>query len=161
MIDGAGHQPNPSEADVSWEFFRHFARKGNGSIVEQDENTREPTAIKITLDFDGTIVTGVLDNSETTLAFLEQLPLTLTMNRYGDREYYAAVSKLTENGEAIPNYENGDITYYTTGQSLAIFFGNADSSNQNGLIRMGKLTSDLEIFDGIGETVKVTINYAE
>lgn len=161
LIDGAGHQPNRSEADVSWEFFRHFARNGDGSIVEQDENTRELTATEITLDFDGTIVTGVLDNSETTLAFLEQLPLTLTMNRYGDREYYAAVSKLPENGEAIPDYENGDITYYTTGQSLAIFFGNADSSNQNGLIRMGKITSDLEMFDGIGETVKVTINYAE
>lgn len=161
LIEGAGHQPNSSEADVSWEFFRHFSRSGDGSIVEQNENTTEQAGTEITLDFDGTVVTGVLDDSETTQAFLEHLPLTLTMNRYGDREYYAAVAKLPENGEAIPDYKNGDITYYTTGQSLAIFFGNAEQSSQDGLIRMGRITSDLKAFDEIGDTVEVTINYAE
>lgn len=161
LIDGAGHQPNSSEADVSWEFFRHFSRREDGSIAEQNENTAEQAGTEITLNFDGTIVAAVLDDRETTQAFLEQLPLTLTMNRYGDREYYAAVSKLPENGEAIPNYENGDITYYTTGQSLAIFFGNAEQSSQDGLIRMGRITSDLNMFDEIGETVQVTIDYAE
>lgn len=80
----------------------------------------------------------MMDNSETTKAFLELLTLTLSMNRYGDREYYAPVSELPENGEDIPDFENGDITYFVSGKSLAIFFGNEGNSSQGGLIRMGK-----------------------
>lgn len=34
---------------------------------------------------------AVLDQSETSKAFLELLPLTLGMRRYADREYYTAI----------------------------------------------------------------------
>lgn len=36
MIDGADHQPNTSEADVSWTFFRSFSRSGTGEVMEAD-----------------------------------------------------------------------------------------------------------------------------
>lgn len=87
------------------------------------DSTPEGTAI--VLSFDGTEMTALLDNSETSQAFIERLPMTLSMSRYGDREYYAAIEELSENGEHIEDFENGDLTYYTTGRSLAIFFGNA------------------------------------
>lgn len=35
LIDGAGHQPNTSEADVSWAFFCNFSRDEDGSITER------------------------------------------------------------------------------------------------------------------------------
>lgn len=162
LIDGAGHQPNRSEADVSWDFFKVFSRSENGDMIEQTQGGMEQSAeTTVILDFDGTIVTAVLDNSETSQAFLERLPLTLTMNRYGDREYYAAIPELPESGEAIPDYENGDVTYYTAGRSLAIFFGNAENSSQGDLIRMGRITSDLDVFDTLGDTMQVTIRLAE
>ena len=94
-------------------------------------------------------------------AFLSMLPLTLEMSRYADREYFAAIGDLPENGQAIDDFENGDLTYYTAGKSLAIFFGNADNSSQSDLIRMGKITSDLSLFDEIGDNVTVTIAVAE
>ena len=50
---------------------------------------------------------------------------------------------------------------YTDGKSLAIFFGNADTSSQGGLIRMGRITSDLSLFDTVGENVEVTISLSE
>ena len=78
-----------------------------------------------------------------------------------DREYFAAIGDLPENGQAIDDFENGDLTYYTAGKSLAIFFGNADNSSQSDLIRMGKITSDLSLFDEIGDNVTVTIAVAE
>lgn len=87
--------------------------------------------------------------------------MTLSMSRYGDREYYAAIEELPENGEHIEDFENGDLTYYTTGRSLAIFFGNAENSNQDGLIRIGRITSDLNLFDAIGDTSEVTIALSE
>lgn len=117
-------------------------------------------ATEIALTFGNTVVNAELEDGETTRAFLDLLPLTLTMSRYGDREYYASIGELPEGGEAIDDFENGDVTYYTTGQSLAIFFGNADSSDQGDLIRMGKITSDLSLFDSIANSVSVTISPA-
>lgn len=118
----------------------------------------ENTGTEITLAFGDTVIQAVLDDSETTRAFLDTLPLALTMSRYGDREYYASIGELPENGEAIDDFENGDVTYYTAGKSLAIFFGNAENSSQGDLIRMGKITSDLSLFDTIGDSVPVTIS---
>lgn len=117
----------------------------------------QPASNDITMAFGDVVVTAALDNSETTQAFLATLPQTFSMSRYGDREYYAAIPALPEDGEAIADFENGDITYYTTGKSLAIFFGNAESSSQGDLIRMGKITSDLSVFSTFGDTVEVTI----
>ena len=54
---------------------------------------------------------------------------SLEMRRYADREYYAAIDELPADGERIPDFENGDVTYYTAGKSLAIFFGNSENSN--------------------------------
>lgn len=116
---------------------------------------------EIELAFGDTVMTAVLDDSEISRAFIRMLPLTLTMNRYADREYYAALGELPENGAAIDDFENGDVTYYTDGKSLAIFFGNADTSSQDGLIRMGRITSDLSLFDTVGESAEVTISLSE
>lgn len=115
---------------------------------------------EITMAFGDTVVTAVLDDSETSQAFLQTLPLTISMNRYADREYYAAISELPENGEEIPDFENGDVTYYTSGKSLAVFFGNEGDSHQADLIRMGRITSDLSVFDSIPDTVEVAIQAA-
>ena len=115
----------------------------------------------IRLAFGDTVMTAMLDGSETSRVFIKMLPLTLTMSRYADREYYAALGELPEDGAVIDDFENGDVTYYTDGKSLAIFFGNADTSSQGGLIRMGRITSDLSLFDTVGESAEVTISLSD
>lgn len=132
------------------------------STDSSERNTEEKEQVtEILLQFGDTKLTAVLDNSETSRAFLKLLPLTLEMRRYADREYYAAIDELPEDGEHIPDFENGDVTYYTVGKSLAIFFGNSENSNQGDLIRMGRITSDLSLFEAIGDSVTVTITAAE
>lgn len=121
----------------------------------------QPDTTEIKLTFGDEIVFAVMDDSETTQEFLERLPLTLSMNRYGEREYYASIAELPENGQDIPDFENGDITYYTAGKSLAIFFGNEENSSQGDLIRMGKIISDLGVFDTMEENVSVKIETAD
>ena len=128
----------------------------NAQNGTEGEALAEQTVIR--LAFGDTVMSAVLDDSETSRAFIKMLPLTLTMNRYADREYYAVLGELPENGVAIDDFENGDVTYYTDGKSLAIFFGNADTSSQSGLIRMGRITSDLSLFDTVGERGEVTIS---
>ena len=115
----------------------------------------------ITMTTGETVITATLDNSETTQEFLATLPRTLAMSRYADREYYGRVEPLSQNGEAIPDFSNGDVTYYSPGPSLAIFFANEDQSSLSGLIRMGKITSDLSVFDALGESMEMLVEIAE
>lgn len=124
---------------------------------ESGMDKSQQAGTEITMTFGDTVVAAVLDDSEASQAFLQTLPLTISMNRYGDREYYAAISELPENGEEIPDFENGDVTYYTSGKSLAVFFGNEGNSHQADLIRIGRITSDLFVFDDIPDTVEVVI----
>lgn len=142
------------------------AEKLETDNLEQEDSGQSVEAssaemAEITMTVGDTVITAELTDSETTRAFLETLPRSLTMNRYGEREYYGRIDALSENGEAIPDFENGDVTYYPAGPSFAIFFAGEDSSNQGGLIRMGRVTSDLSVFDTLGDTVEMHITIQE
>lgn len=121
-------------------------------------DTSETTTTDIIMTIGDITITAALDNSETTQEFLTSLPRVLTMNRYGDREYYGRISSISENGEKIDDFENGDVTYYPAGPSFAVFFAGDDRSSQSGLIRMGKITSDLSVFDTLDDTIEVQID---
>lgn len=80
------------------------------------------------------------------------------MRRYGGREYYGKVGKsISEDGEYIDDYLNGDVTYYAAGRSFAVFFDKQKLSSQSGLIRMGRITSDLHDFDNFADSVEMRI----
>ena len=156
---GTVEQASSSTQEHSSETAVEPAQIDTAESSSSNEADTEQTEIE--LSFGDTVMTAALDDNETSRAFIKMLPLTLTMNRYADREYYAALGELPENGAVIDDFENGDVTYYTDGKSLAIFFGNADTSSQDGLIRMGRITSDLSLFDTVGESVEVTISLSE
>lgn len=119
--------------------------------------TPEPQATEITITAGEQVITALLEDSNTTRDFLATLPRTLTMNQYGGREYYGRIESMSEEGEAIPDFENGDVTYYPAGPSLAVFFAGEEQSSQGGLIRMGKITSDLSVLADLGDTVEMQI----
>lgn len=118
--------------------------------------------ILITIGGD-TKVMASLDDSETSRDFLSLLPLTIDMTRFYDREYAGSLSpaSLSRNGEEIDDFENGDVTYYVAGNALAIFFDKETESDQGGLIRMGKITSDLDILINLQGDTQMTITLAE
>ncbi|WP_455617955.1 cyclophilin-like fold protein [Eisenbergiella sp.] len=127
--------------------------------MELVEETQAEAAQKteITITAGEQVITAVLEDSATTRAFLETLPRTMTMNEYGGREYYGRMEAITEDGEAVDDFENGDVTFYTAGPSLAIFYAGEGESSLGGLIRMGKITSDLSVFETLGDTVEMQI----
>ncbi len=117
---------------------------------------------EITLTTKNTVITATLDNSQASRGFIATLPRTMSMNRYGDREYYGKVGKsIAENGLKINEYENGDVTYYAAGRSFAIFYAKAGESSQSGLIRKGKITSNLQDFENLDNTVEMKIEVVE
>lgn len=124
------------------------------------DNAGEDTDMNIVITVGDQKVTAVMEDSETTRQFMDMLPMTVQMSRYADREYYAALeTQLSENGEAIEDFSEGDITYFTSGGSLAIFF-NKDSSSQSDLIRMGRITSGLDVLMDAGDTEEFLIERA-
>lgn len=121
-----------------------------------DDSPEETTNIILTAG--DTVIRAMLINSRTTTEFLATLPRTITMNRYDDREYYGRMGRLSEEGERIDDYTNGDITYYPAGPSFAIFFAKDNESRQSGLIRMGRITSDLNVFNELGAQIEMRID---
>lgn len=106
---------------------------------------------KITMTSGAVVIEAELDNENPAArAFIERLPLSLPMKEYGGREYYSRIGELPDGAGAIPDFSNGDVTYYPNGPSLAIFYAKAGSSHQGGLIRMGRITSDLGLFAKFG-----------
>lgn len=136
----------------------------NSSFTENPTNSGEKIEItKINIAIGETVATAELNDSETSRDFIALLPLTLNMTRFYDREYAGSLSpaELSQNGEAIDDFENGDVTYYIAGNALAIFFDKADESDQGGLIRMGKITSDLSEIINMSGNAEVTITLSE
>ncbi len=131
---------------------------------EQENNQPEVTeSIDITMAFRGTKVTATLENSETSQDFISLLPLHLHMTRFYDREYADSLGEktLSQNGNAIETFENGDVTYYIAGNTLAVFFDKSNTSQQSELIRMGKVTSDLKKLIDLDGDAEVFITLAK
>ena len=57
------------------------------------------------------------------------------------------------------NFENGDITYCPTNNTLAIFYAQTSRPNLTmEVIPIGKVTSDLSVFDTLGSRENVTFS---
>lgn len=136
-------------------------KETNAMVDSTQESSDIMKEQDVVLTFGTTKVQATLNTSETAQEFIKKLPLEIDMTRYDEREYYAAINQIVTADEVVEDYENGDITYYTSGQSLAIFFNKANTSSQTGLIKIGSITSDLSIFDAISDTVPVTIRLAD
>lgn len=111
----------------------------------------------VTMTVGDTVIEAELDDSETSREFMALLPRNFKMQRYNDREYYARLPKLSEQGNAIADFANGDVTYYKNGPSLAIFFAKEETESLGNLIRMGRITSDLKLLQEMDNVAEMTI----
>lgn len=119
------------------------------------------TAIKITIG--DTVLDGVLYDTALAQEIKEQFPLTISMVGYGGREYYGGVDFYTENLEGgKKTFDNGDITYCEAHHNMAIFYAQTDHPNLSvEVIPIGKVTSDLSIFDDLDSRESITFSLAE
>lgn len=90
-------------------------------------------------------------------------PLTISMVGYGGREYYGGVDFYPEHTDGGQKYfENGDITYCEAHHNMAIFYAQTDDPDLSvDVIPIGRVTSDLSVFDDIDSQVEVTFSLAE
>lgn len=127
---------------------------------EEDNSELSENAIKITIG--ETVLDGVLYDSALAREIKEQLPLTISMSGYGGREYYGGVDFYPQNLEGgQKTFENGDITYCEAHHNMAIFYAQTDNPTLSvDVIPVGKVTSDLTIFDTLSSRETVTFSIA-
>lgn len=118
---------------------------------------------EIIFDFGDLKMSAELNDSPTSNALYEQLPIEGISQVWGD-EIYFSTSIVTENDEwAKETVDLGDIAFWPPGNAVCLFFGPTPMSAP-GEIRpasptniMGKLSGDLDLLKSIsgGSEVKV------
>ena len=126
---------------------------GISGLKEQTETTIQITVGDITLE-------GVFYDTALAEEIKEYFPLTISMVGYGGREYYGGVEFYPENLEGGQrNFENGDITYCEAHHNMAIFYAQTDHPNLSvDVIPIGRVTSDLSVFDHLNSREDITFS---
>ena len=146
----------PGSADTVIQWLQSLNIEQSGNIVRSDE-----TAITITID--DMVLNGVLYDTPLAHEIQKYFPLTISMVGFGGREYYGGVDFYPENVEGgQTTFENGDITYCEAHHNMAIFYAQTDDPVLSvDVIPIGRVTSDLAIFDQLSRNVNVTFALAE
>ena len=82
---------------------------------------------------------------------------------YGGREYYGGDEFYPEHLEGgQKNFENGDITYCEAHHNMAIFYAQTDDPILSvDVIPIGRVTSDLSVFNNLDNEEEVIFSLAE
>ncbi len=111
----------------------------------------------ITMTVGETVITATLNNSEAAQEFVASLPQTVSLTRYGEHEYYGKLAQpLAETSPLQTGYEVGDLAYWTPGDMFVVYFDEPEKAPE-GLMMLGKVTSDISVFDKMGNPEKMKI----
>lgn len=130
--------------------------------ITQSHFQQPQTETPITLAIGDITLDGVLYDTPMAQALINRLPSTITMGAYGDREYYGgAGEEIAAVGEGQLWFSNGDITYCPSNNTLAVFYAQTDRPHLTmEVYPIGKVTSDLAVFDTFGSSMTITFERA-
>lgn len=131
-------------------------------LKKVDVKSRLGKAIPITIKVGDWTLDGVCYNTALGRQMMKKFPLTVTMDQYGDREYYGDVAKKnrpTQKSKGKLAFVNGDITYCFENDTMAIFYNQSDEPNLTMRVNcIGRVTSDLSVFQEMGDSVTMTFD---
>ena len=139
--------------------FEYEAGETDGAVAAQ--GTRQLT---ITLDDTDVIYATLLDTPAAD-AFAEQLPLTLDMTDYANREKHAHLDFTIEDSD-LENiqypYEIGDIIYYPPGPTFAMYYDHDGREISAGMEVIARLDeAGIATLATYPDAVKVTVELSE
>ena len=134
----------------------------------QTEDKSMPTRVpmeggtKINMYFGDTLITGVLNDSETAQALIAKLPVTQHVNRYS-HDFCGITEDLPYNEEEVHyGWLNGDIDYAVNAPYFTILFEDEDVSEQFGdQVNIGVITTPLSEIATLEGSYDVRIELAE
>lgn len=132
-------------------------------IEAQEGSSAETAETALTITIGDTVLEGVLYDTPLAQEISGYFPLTVSMFGFGGREYYGGVDFYPENWEGGQvTFENGDITYCEAHHNMAIFYAQTDDPILSVEVSpIGRVTSDLAVFDSLSGNVDVTFALAE
>ena len=117
---------------------------------------------QIKIEFEKISIEADLNDSETANRIKKNLPVSSSVNTWGD-EIYFSIDVDDPEIDSKEVVELGDIAYWPPGNAFCIFFGLTPAS-ENGDIRpaspvnvIGKILGDLEILKSVKSGEKVSI----
>ena len=124
------------------------------------ENPEGNSDVRIHLIAGETVLRATLLDTQTARDFASLLPLTLTLADYAGTEKISELPRRLSTADAPPGTDPaaGDITYYAPWGNLAIFYDDFDYSP--GLVKLGRIDSDIRELSGLGNDGEVTIEIA-
>jgi len=134
-------------------------RHARGAPMDSMDSAHPRTSIVIRAG--GKIITATLNDSRTAQDFIKTLPRSMKMTRWGDREFYGKVgTRLFDAGARQKGFADGDISYWATGGSFAIFYDSSKDQNISDLIVIGKISSDVGVFKSLEDQLDMQIELA-
>ena len=132
-------------------------------IEDSNENVVVKNAIPININIGNRKFSGYLNNNNTAQEFIKMLPQKISMVGFGGREYYGGIDKEIKTEEqGRLSFENGDITYCPTNNTIAIFYAQTDKPNLTmKVIPIGKVTTNLSLFDEMEHHIEVIFESVE
>lgn len=125
-------------------------------VKAEDAAGTENSRIVITVD--DVEILAELNDSEAAKEFREMLPLTVSMTRMGEHEYYGGLETPLAHTEAVQTgYTVGDLAFWTPGDLFAVYFDEPDDDPE-GLMILGHIISDMSVFDNMESSVEMHID---
>ena len=149
LLAGCGAS-QAEKADISE--VRHDIQTDGTGESEQ----REEKAITMKLKIDNTVVPVKWEESASTKALKEILPLTISMSRYGDFEQVGSIGRIIYREDIQTTTNFGDIVLYS-GDKIVIFYG----SNTWSYTRLGHIELSEEKMAELLSHSDVTIMISE
>ena len=117
---------------------------------------------KINMYFGDTLITGVLNDSETAKALIEKLPMTQHMSRYS-HDFCGVTEELPYNEDDVHyGWLNGDIDYALNAPYFTILFEDEDVSEQYGYqVNIGVITCPIADIAALQGSYDVRIELAD
>lgn len=147
----------PACADTVTQWLSEIGINGGAGNAEHTSETA------ITITVGDTVLEGVLYDTALAKEIQEYFPLTLSMGGYGGREFYGGVDFYPENLEGGQRtFENGEITYCEPHHNMAVFYAQTDNPTLSvDVIPIGRVTSDLSLFEELSGRIEITFALAE
>jgi hypothetical protein len=160
--EGETVQTDAAQQDAT---TKRVARDG---ALMQTEDPSMPTRIpmeggtRINMYFGDTLITGVLNDSETAKALIEKLPMTQHMSRYS-HDFCGVTEELPYNEDDVHyGWLNGDIDYALNAPYFTILFEDEDVSEQYGYqVNIGVITCPIADIAALQGSYDVRIELAD
>lgn len=160
VLDGMRFRTS-SDSAIESDIDKWFESIGLNNILNKTAEYKETT--KVILTINNKDISAVLNDSPASKDLISRLPLTISLSE-GSRDYCGGINPPLnyQNSDVHNGYKNGDLAFWVTGNDFVIFTKRDETANEvSGVVSLGRITDDIEVFNAMDSSFNVTIKLAD